>query len=255
MQKMPQSAGRKPFTPEQSVAGPMNQEAIISRLIGRVFTHTVVKVVAVDAGTTGPVGFVDVVNLLQQMDGNNNGIPNVPMYKLPYFRLQGGSNAVIIDPKVGDIGLASFAMGDISEIKRSKQEGPPPSRRAHDVSDGLYIGGFLNGAPSQYIHFLESGINMVATGKITATTPAEFEINASDINMVATGKITATAPAGVEVNGSLLQVNAPIIATGNITALSGPSSVSMEQMRTVYNSHTHNENDSSGPTDPPNQEM
>ncbi len=218
MQKMPQSAERRPFTPEQSVAGPMNQEAIISRLIGRVFTHTVVKVVAVDAGATGPVGFVDVVNLLQQIDGNNNGIPNVPMYKLPYFRLQGGGNAVIIDPKKGDIGLASFAMGDISEIKRSKQEGPPPSRRAHDVSDGLYIGGFLNGAPSQYIHFLESGINIMSTGQIT-------------------------------MDCTKLRVNAPIESTADITDNVTGQNQSMRTMRGVYNSHTHN----NGPK--PDQEM
>lgn len=226
MQKMPQSAERKPFTPEQSVAGPMNQETIISRLIGRVFTHTVVKIVKVYPGETGPVGFVDVINLVQQLDGNNDGIPNVPMYKLPYFRLQGGANAVIIDPKVGDIGLASFAMRDISKVKEDKTEGPPPSRREYDVSDGLYIGGFLNGAPSQYIHFLESGVNIVATGKVTATTPAVFEINAS-----------------------LLQVNAPIRATGDITDQTGSSGISMQQMRTVYNSHTH----ASGPK--PDQDM
>lgn len=218
MQKMPQSAERKPFTPEQSVAGPMNQEAIISRLIGRVFTHTVVKIVKVYPGETGPVGFVDAINLIQQMDGNNDGIPNVPMYKLPYFRLQGGANAVIIDPKVGDIGLASFAMRDISKVKEDKTEGPPPSRREYDVSDGLYIGGFLNGAPSQYIHFLESGINIKSTGQVT-------------------------------MDCTKLRVNAPIESTADITDNVTGQNQNMRTMRTVYNSHTH----ASGPK--PNQEM
>lgn len=218
MQKMPQSAERKPFTPEQSVAGPMNQETIISRLIGRVFTHTVVKIVKVYAGETGPVGFVDAVNLIQQMDGNNDGIPNVPMYKLPYFRLQGGANAVIIDPKVGDIGLASFAMRDISKVKEEKTEGPPPSRREYDVSDGLYIGGFLNGAPSQYIHFLESGVNIVATGQVT-------------------------------MDCTKLLVNAPIESSADITDNVASQSENMRSMRAIYNSHTH----ASGP--PPNQDM
>src|SRR5690606_427478 len=89
VQTMQPSAERRPFTPEQSVPGPMQQEAIIGRLIGRVFTHTVVRVVAVEPGGTGPVGFVDVVDLVQQLDANNNGIPNETLYKLPYFRLQG----------------------------------------------------------------------------------------------------------------------------------------------------------------------
>ena len=218
MQKMPQSAGRKPFTPEQSVAGPMNQETIISRLIGRVFTHTVVKVVAVDTGATGPVGFVDVINLVQQLDGNNNGIPNVPMYKLPYFRLQGGANAIIIDPKVGDIGLASFAMRDISRVKEDKTEGPPPSRREYDVSDGLYIGGFLNGSPKQYIHFLESGINIMSTGQVT-------------------------------MDCTKLRVNAPIESSADITDNVTSQNQSMRTMRTVYNGHTH----ANGPK--PDQDM
>lgn len=217
---MSQSAERRPFTPEQSVDGPQQFEAIFGRLIGRVFTHTVVKVVAVDAGATGPVGFVDVVNLLQQIDGNNNGIPNVTMYRLPYFRLQGGGNAVIIDPRIGDIGLASFAMGDISEIKRNKQEGPPPSRRAHDVSDGLYIGGFLNGSPKQYIHFLESGINIQSTGQVT-------------------------------MDCTKLRVNAPIESTSDITDNVTDQSQNMRTMRDVFNDHTHN----NGQVPPPDQEM
>lgn len=217
---MPQSAERKPFTPEQSVAGPMNREAIISRLIGRVFTHTVVKIVKVYPGETGPVGFVDAINLIQQMDGNNNGIPNVPMYKLPYFRLQGGANAIIIDPKVGDIGLASFAMRDISKVKEDKAEGPPPSRREYDVSDGLYIGGFLNGAPSQYIHFLESGINIMSTGQVT-------------------------------MDCTKLRVNAPIESTADITDNVTDQSQNMRTMRDVFNDHTHN----NGQVPPPDQDM
>lgn len=199
---MPPSAERRPFTPEQSVPGPMQQEAIIARLIGRVFTHSVVRVVAVEPGVTGPVGFVDVVDLVQQLDANNNGIPNETLYKLPYFRLQGGRDAIIIDPKVGDLGLASFAMRDITNVKKDKVEGPPPSRREYDVSDGLYIGGFLNGAPVQFIEFLESGINITSTGTVT-------------------------------VNGTLLQVNCPIISTGDITDHTG----SMQTMRDQYNEH------------------
>lgn len=199
---MQQSAGRKPFTPEQSVSGSMNQEAIITRLIGKTFTNAVVKVVAVEAGQTGAVGFVDVISLVQQVTADNEGIPNQPLYRLPYFRLQGGENAVIIDPKVGDIGLAAFAMRDISKVKKTKTESPPPSRREYDQSDGLYIGGFLNGAPKQYIEFLESGINITSTGAIT-------------------------------VNGTLLQVNCPITSTGDITDHTG----SMKTMRDQYNNH------------------
>ncbi len=64
-----------------------------------------------------------------------------------------------------------FARRDISELKQSKTEGPPPSLRQLDVSDGLYIGGLLNGAPSQWIQFLDSGINIKSTGTITIDAP------------------------------------------------------------------------------------
>lgn len=250
---MSQSAARNPFTPEQSVSGAMNQEAIITRLIGRTFTHTVVKVIEVYPGGTGENGFVDVVNLVQQLDGNNEGIPNQPIYRLPYFRLQGGANAVVIDPRKGDLGLAAFAMRDITRVKAEKAETAPPSRRQYDQSDGLYIGGFLNGAPRQWIEFLDDGINVVATGDVNLTTPATVNVDAGgDINATCTNLSVACAAAKIEAS-SLLDVNTPLATfTGAITALSvstaggaiTPTGVednggTMGDLRDAYNSHAH----------------
>lgn len=192
----------KPFSPEQSVGGPAQWEFLVERLIGRAYTLTLVKVDTVQPGATGPVGFLSATDLIQQMDGNNQGIPNVPMENIPYFRLQGGANAIIIDPKPGDIGLCAFARRDISELKQSKSEGAPPSLRQMDVSDGLYIGGLLNGAPAQWIQFLDSGINIKATAPVT-------------------------------IDATLLQVNCPIVSTGDITDHTG----SMQTMRDQYNEH------------------
>lgn len=213
----------KPFRPEETVDGPLQLEAIILKMMGRNYTATIVRVDEVQAGGAGPVGFLTATDLLQQMNGNNEGIPNAPLAGLPYFRLQGGANAVIIDPKPGDLGIAFFARRDISEVKRSRKEGPPPSLRQFDVSDGIYIGGILNGAPSQFIHFLESGIHLQSTGVFT-------------------------------VDASLMKVNCDIESTGDITDNSGTQSQSMASMRAVYNSHTH-PGDSGGTTGEPNQEM
>lgn len=191
-----------PATPEQSVGGPREWEFILERLIGKSYTISLVKVNEVTPGATGPVGFLSATDLIQQTDGNNDGIANVPMKNMPYFRLQGGSNAIIIDPKPGDIGLAAFARRDISALKQSKAEGPPPSLRTHDVSDGLYLGGLLNGAPTQWIQFLDSGINIKATAAVT-------------------------------IDAALLQVNCPIISTEDIT----DHTSSMQVMRDQYNGH------------------
>lgn len=169
----------KPFTADESVGGAREWEAILLRLIGKPYTVTLVKVDSVEPGATGPVGFVDATDLVQQVDGSNQGIPNVSMRRLPYFRLQGGSNAVIMDPRPGDIGIAVFARRDISKVKETKTEGPPPSLRTHDVSDGLYIGGVLNGAPAQYLRFLESGVEIVSTSDLAITAPGTVAINSA----------------------------------------------------------------------------
>lgn len=169
----------KPFTADESVGGAREWEAILARLIGKSYTVTLVKVDSVEPGATGPVGFVDATDLVQQMNGNNEGIPNVSMRRLPYFRLQGGSNAVIMDPRPGDLGIAVFARRDISKVKETKTEGPPPSLRTHDVSDGLYIGGVLNGAPAQYLRFLESGVEIVSNGDLAITAPGTVAINSA----------------------------------------------------------------------------
>src|SRR5690554_578689 len=171
----------KPITAEESVEGARQWEYIISRMIGKAYTATLVRVTGIHGGAVAPVGFVDAIDLLQQVDGSGNGIPNVPMKNLPYFRLQGGGNAVIIDPKVGDIGIAIFAYRDISNTKKTKAKGVPASARTHDVSDGLYIGGLLNGAPSQYLHFLESGVELVSSGGVTINAAGAVAINSPSL--------------------------------------------------------------------------
>jgi len=96
--------------------------------------------------------------------------------------LQGGSNAVIIDPQVGDIGMACFCSRDISSVKNARMQAPPGSRRAYDFSDAMYVGGFLNQAPTQYIHFTGSGIIIYSPTSITHEAP-EVNVNANNINL------------------------------------------------------------------------
>jgi len=61
------------------------------------------------------------------------------------------------------------------------------------------------------------------------------------IELQTTGKVRVAAP--------LFEV------TGDITDLCDTIGRSMAGMRAIFNSHTHDENNTSGPTDPPNQEM
>lgn len=154
-------------------------------------TSLPVKVISVQASGVTPVGFVSVQILVDQITGDGKTVEHGVIPNVPYFRLQGGSNAVIIDPQVGDIGMACFASRDISAVKNARQVAPPGSRRAYDFSDAMYIGGFLNSAPAQYIHFTESGIVVYSPSSLTFEAPnMNFKGNAafSDGTLTHNGK-------------------------------------------------------------------
>jgi hypothetical protein len=146
---------------------------LVNQILDGRNTATLVEVKGVtNAGGLEPVGFVDVLPLVNQLDGEGNAVPHLVVYRLPYFRIQGGANAIILDPQVGDIGLAVFADRDISAVKASRAAANPGSLRRANKADGLFICGFLNSAPSQYVQFTDAGINVVSPTKISFSAPA-----------------------------------------------------------------------------------
>ena len=155
-------------------SGDFNQQSfLISQMVSRVETCTLVKVMAVTTtGGIAPAGTVDVLPLVNQIDGAGNATPHGIIHALPFFRLQAGGNAIIIDPAVGDIGMAGFASRDISSVKANRGQANPGSRRRHDFADGLYFGGFLNGQATQYIAFLAAGISIVSPTAVTLSAPS-----------------------------------------------------------------------------------
>ncbi len=146
---------------------------LCTQIVNRSNTATLVMIKKVtNAGGVSPVGMVDVQPLVMQVAGDGTTVPHATIYGIPYLRIQGGVNAVIIDPQVGDIGLAVFADHDISAVKVAKKISPPGSMRRFDMADGVYIGGLLNGAPTQYIQFNAGGINIVSPTAVTITSPS-----------------------------------------------------------------------------------
>lgn len=117
-----------------------------------------VRVMAVRNAGLAPVGQVDIKVLVDMVDGQGNTVQHGTISNVPYFRLQGGTNAVIVDPSPGDIGMACFCSRDISAVKSVRDAAPPGSWRSHDFSDALYLGGFLNGTPTSYIQITDGGI-------------------------------------------------------------------------------------------------
>lgn len=147
-------------------------EFIAQQILNGANTATLVKIKSVtNSGGLTPVGFVDVHPLVNQIDGSGNSMPHGTVYHIPYMRMQGGTNAIILDPQVGDIGIAIFADHDISSVVAAKGQANPGSWRRFDKSDGLYIGGFLNGTPTQYVQFSSAGIKLVSPTAIEFESP------------------------------------------------------------------------------------
>jgi hypothetical protein len=133
------------------------------RVLGRASTATLVKIVKVTnaPGDLKAVGRVDVKPLVNQVDGRGQSVEHKTVFGLAYFRYGGSTNAVLLDPEPGDVGLAIFADRDISGVKRTRKESNPGSRRRFDMSDGIYVGLVLTeGAPKQYVRFTADGIDV-----------------------------------------------------------------------------------------------
>lgn len=136
---------------------------LVQQALLKVQTATLVRIEScTNNGGLDPVGFVDVTPLVNQIDGKGNATPHVTIYNVPYLRIQGGANAIIIDPQAGDVGVCVFASRDITKVKSTKKQANPGSWRQYSFSDGLYLGGMLNAAPTQYIQFNDSGVTITA---------------------------------------------------------------------------------------------
>lgn len=150
----------------------------------RMATATIVQIVAVTANGEAAAGkTVDILPLVGQIDGDGNVTPHGVIHNVPYGRMQNGTTAIIMDPRVGDIGVAVFASRDISAVKKTKKQGQPGSFRKHDWADAMYVCGLgsLNGAPTEYIRIHADGIDIVSPNKLT--------INASNITLDADGNL------------------------------------------------------------------
>lgn len=161
---------------------------IFQQLAAGMATATLVQVLRCsNSGGLAAVGTVDVLPLVNQMTGDNTAMPHGKLVNLPYLRVQGGANAVILDPQPGDIGVAVFASRDISSVKAAKAAANPGSARLFSMADGLYLGGMLNGIPTQYVRFHSAGLELVSPQQVTIRAP-EIVL---DGHVAATGDIDA----------------------------------------------------------------
>lgn len=210
-----QSVGYSQQTPYNTNSAYAVQAFIVRQIIARLDTMKLVKVMKVTGGggAIARAGTVDVLPLVNMIDGGGNAVKHGTVYGIPWWRMQGGSNAVICDPKVGDVGYVMCSDRDISNLKAVAAQGTTPEAqvnpgspgRRYNVADGIYVGGVLNGAPTQFVAFNESGILI------------------RDMH----GNVISMSSAGIELTGTV-SILGDCNVTGNVQARAGsPSFVTL----------------------------
>jgi hypothetical protein len=165
---------------------------VINNALAGIRTAIPVKIIAVsNIGGLSPIGTVNVQPLVSSVDGSGNLWPHGIIYNVPYMRIQGGANGIILDPAIGDIGIATICDRDISTVKNTGKVSAPGSLRKTDMSDMVYLMTIIGAAPTQYVQFNSTGI--------TITSPTTVTINATDIKI--NGKLTVVGD--VETTGTL----------------------------------------------------
>lgn len=156
---------------------------------GQVHTAIPVKVQSVSGL------FVDVLPLVSNVDGYGEAVEPTTIYHLPVFRYHAGVAAFIVDPVVGDIGLAVFAQSDSSNVQEGTSTPQQPgSFRRFSQSDGFYFGGFHKSAPSVFIEVKQdSTIKIVAPTSVTVTSP---QVSFSG-NVSMSGSLSVTGDANI----------------------------------------------------------
>lgn len=197
----------KLFTPTSAQTSDAESlQYIFKKLLSGAFFIELVTVLEMRG--VAPNLVVDVMPLVTRTDPSGAIIDNSPIYNIPVFRLQRGSSAIIMNPVPGDIGMIAICDRDNSLARENRKQSVPATKRSHSKSDALYLGGFLNSEPSQYIEFADNKLNIVAPFGINVTTPEMY-------------------------------VSGNIKAGGNITDNSNSQSASLKALRDNYNQHRH----------------
>lgn len=186
---------------------------IKTQILTTVSTAIPVRVDFVERNADGSgAGYLSATPLVAQTDAEGNLLAPVSIPRLPYFRYQHGTAAIICDPEVGDVGLAVFAQSDCSKLSGGTEPQTPGSFRAFDMSDGFYIGGFWGKKPETYIHIEQSGtVHVVAK---TVTTDCETSV-------VNCKQSTVNADTHTDLTTPEMKLTGKLIVTGLITGTGG----------------------------------
>lgn len=139
-------------------------------------------------------------------------------------------------PPVGSLGSSLNVMGQeenrVGIISAGK-------RRFSNLKEGeVAVGNYVTRAR---IYFKENGdIDLFTPNNLTG-------VIEGSMTMSITGEVTINAP--------LVTINGDVRVSGDLIDNYGSNTNNLGDMRAIYNTHEHPENDSDGPTDQPNEQM
>lgn len=191
------------------------QSFMIRMLLNQTNTATLVQVKAVAPSAMT----VDVLPLVTQVAGDGTAIPHTTVYGVPFLRNQGGVNALLCDPQVGDIGLCVFADHDLSSVKATNAQASPGSHRRFDMADGLYVMGWnVSTTPTRYVKLSNAGIVVKASEDVDVQAPA---LNTTTAFKVGGTKVVGTQQAAINnpAGGSTVDTQARVAINAILTAL------------------------------------
>lgn len=198
-------------------------ESILREILN---TSALVRVDSCTApGSGGPAGSVSATPLVAQTDAQGNKLPMASIPSLPFMRYQAGVAAIILDPVAGDQGVAVFFKNDSSTVGTGTTEPQRPgSTRSFSQSDGAYLPGVQNKAPTVWIELRQNNtITIHAPAGVTVETDQNCVVNAGqgvtvtageNVNISAGAECNITAPV-INLNGAL---NAQAQDGGDTTA-------------------------------------
>jgi hypothetical protein len=159
---MPLPSGQQGYPQQQTPSAERAESNVhhfaAEQILAKARTATLVKIKTVKSkGEAAAPGMVDVQPLVKMMDGQGNAFSHGVVNNVLYYRYQAGKSAIIMDPKVGDMGFLVVADSDISSVKSSKQESNPGSWRKNALPDGVFFPALLGDSPTSYIRFTDDG--------------------------------------------------------------------------------------------------
>ena len=178
-------------------------ESILREMVN---TSALVRVDSCTApGSGGAAGTVSATPLVAQTDAQGNTLPMTPIPRLPFVRYQAGCAAIVLDPVQGDQGLAVFLKNDSSTVGPGTSSPQRPGTwRNFSQSDGVYIPGTQNQAPTVWIELSQDNtITIHAPAGVRVETEQSCTINAGQsVDIRAGASCTITAPV-ITLNGAL----------------------------------------------------